>query len=186
MITGKLSVDLHKLAKFVNLSLPIITIAFFLAGLQLSFYFHFLTITAFFLTIINTYYLYAQKGHAILRNFGILAQGRYILESIGPELRQYLFASDTEEKPFNRTERVEVYRKSLDMDSARSFGSLHESDATELKIRHSMFPCDKSAHIPFSLTFGEERGIESTYTINNPVIISGMSYGALGLSLIHI
>ncbi len=185
MITGKLSVDLHKLAKFVNLSLPILTIAFFMAGLRLSFYFHFATVTLFFLTIINAFYLYAQKGHAILRNFGILGQGRYILESLGPELRQYLFASDTEEKPFNRAERVEVYRKSLDIDSARSFGSLHEFDATELKIRHSMFPTDKEKHIPFKLTFGEERGIDNAYTISKPIIISGMSYGALGQNAVR-
>ena len=31
-----------------------------------------------------------QKRHAILRNFPIMGHFRYILEAIGPELRQYI------------------------------------------------------------------------------------------------
>ena len=76
-----------------------------------------------------------QTRHSLLRNFGILGQARYLIESIGPEMRQYLFASDTEERPFNREERSEVYRKAQNLDSAFSFGSLGNFDATELKIR---------------------------------------------------
>lgn len=182
---SKISIDLHKLSRFVNLSLPILTIVFFLAGFYLSFYFHFLTVAFLFTTSLNIFYMYVQNGHALLRNFGILAQGRYMLESVGPELRQYLYASDTEEKPFNRIERAEVYRKSQNIDSASSFGSLHTFDATELKIRHSMFPTPTAELIPYSLTFGEERGIQNTHTINKPYIISAMSYGALGQNAVR-
>jgi glutamate synthase domain-containing protein 2 len=182
---SKISIDLHKLSRFVNLALPVLTIVFFLAGLKLSFYFHFLTVALLFTTCLNAFYLYLQKGHALLKNFGILAQGRYMLESVGPELRQYLFASDTEEKPFNRIERSEVYRKAQNIDSASSFGSLHTFDATELKIRHSMFPTPTAELIPYSLTFGEERGIEKTHTIDKPYIISAMSYGALGQNAVR-
>lgn len=177
---SKLSIDLQKLAKFTNVAIPILAVLFFLAGTYLSFYFHFLTVTFIFLTVINFFYVNVQTHHSLLRNFGVLGQGRYMLESIGPELRQYLFASDTEEKPFNREERSEVYRKSQNIDSAFSFGSLGSFDATEIKLRHSLFPADKSKIKPFSVTYGEERGIENTYTITRPVILSAMSYGALG------
>ena len=177
---SKLSINLHKLAKFTNVSIPILSILFFLAGIYLSFYFHFLTVTFIFLTIINFFYLNVQTNHSLLRNFGVLGQGRYMMESIGPELRQYLFASDTEERPFNREERSEVYRKAQNIDSAFSFGSQSNFDATEIKLRHSLFPADKSEMKPFSVTFGEERGIDNTYTITRPVIISAMSFGALG------
>ena len=102
------------------------------------------------------------------------------MESIGPELRQYFFANDTEEKPFNRNERSEVYRKAQNIDSATSFGSQNEFDASEVKIRHSMYPVLKSELEPFSVTFGEERGVKNPYTITHPIIISAMSYGALG------
>ncbi|MDA0348432.1 MAG: FMN-binding glutamate synthase family protein [Verrucomicrobia bacterium] len=180
-----LSIDLYRLSKFTNFALPLLAILFFIAGITISFYFNFLTVAFLFLTIVNVFYLKVQTEHSLLRNFGILAQGRYILESIGPELRQYLFASDTEERPFNRTERVEIYRKAKNMDSASSFGSMKEFDTSEIKIRHSMYPMDRENLEPYSLTFGEERGIRNTYTITRPLIISAMSFGSLGENAIH-
>ena len=104
---------------------------------------------------------------------------RYIIESIGPEFRQYLYMSDTEERPFNRIERAEVYRKSKNMDSSSAFGSLNNFDNSEIKLRHSMFPKQKSEQLPFSVKFGEERSITNAFTINKPMMISAMSYGAL-------
>lgn len=175
-----LSIDLHRLSKFTNFALPVLTVLFFMAGNVISFYFNFLTVACLFLTIVNIFYLKVQTQHSLLRNFGILAQGRYLIESIGPELRQYLFSNDTEERPFNRTERAEIYRKAKDIDSASSFGSQKNFDTTEIKIRHSMYPRDHEDLIPYSLTFGEERSIENTYTITRPMIISAISYGALG------
>ena len=41
-----------------------------------------------------------QKKHAILRNFPIVGHFRYILETIGPELRQYIVTNNDEELPF--------------------------------------------------------------------------------------
>jgi hypothetical protein len=37
-----------------------------------------------------------QREHTLLRNFPAIGRARYLLESIGPELRQYLIASNTE------------------------------------------------------------------------------------------
>ncbi|MFU8849298.1 MAG: glutamate synthase-related protein, partial [Opitutales bacterium] len=87
---------------------------------------------------------------------------------------------DREERPFNRTERSEIYRKSKNIDSAGSFGTLLEYDASEIKLRHSMFPTREEDVLPFRVTFGETRGIARPYTITQPMIISAMSYGALG------
>ncbi len=179
-MSTKLAINLHKLARFTNTAIPIATLLSFLAGWQISFYFHFLTVPMLGLTLINLYYLFAQRNHSLLRNFGILGQGRYMLESLGPELRQYWYSSDTEERPFNRTERAEVYRKANNIDSASSFGSLNDFDATEIKLRHSLFPISRNQLQPYRVIFGEERGIQNTYTLKVPFIISGMSYGALG------
>lgn len=131
------------------------------------------------LTCINFYYMNIQKSHILLTNFGFVAQLRYLIESIGPELRQYLFSSDTEEKPFSRVERAEVYRKAKDVDSSSAFGSQLEFNDREFKLRHSMFPTHKEDLQQFELTFGDNRGIKNTYTITKPIIISAMSYGAL-------
>lgn len=177
---SSLTVNLEKISKIVNFTLPLLFIAFLLAGYFHSFYFHFLTVTFLLMTLINLYFRHVQKHHALLANFGWVAQGRYLLESIGPELRQYLFTNDTEERPFTRVERSEVYRKAKGIDSSSAFGSLLEFDGTEFKLRHSMYPVDKKNIQPYSLTFGEERGIKNTFTMNKLILISAMSYGALG------
>ena len=146
-----LGIDLHKTARAVNLAIAIFAISFLLAGIFFSFYLHFFTVTFIFLNLINAFYLYVQRRHTLLRNFGLLAQTRYFLESLGPEMRQYLFASDTEERPFNREERSEIYRKSLNLDSALAFGSTGQFDAHEIKIRHSMFPLWILAFVIFQM-----------------------------------
>jgi glutamate synthase domain-containing protein 2 len=174
------TIDLHKLSRFANASIVALAAIFLIAGVYLSFWFHFLTVFFVLLTVLNLFYRHVQTSHTVLRNFGVLGQARYALESLGPELRQYLFASDVEERPFNRDERSEVYRKAKGIDSTVSFGSLKNYGATEIKIRHSLFPTDPTAREPFSVTLGEERGIENQYTLQRPVIISAMSFGALG------
>jgi|TARA_B110000037_G_scaffold222664_1_gene298627 glutamate synthase domain-containing protein 2 len=78
-----------------------------------------------------------------------------------------------------------VYRKAKDIDSAASFGSLHNFDAEEIKVRHSMFPSSKADLKPFRVTVGEERGLKSAYTIIRPIMISAMSYGALGSNAVR-
>lgn len=175
-----LHVDLHRLAKATNAFVFTLPFLFFLLGYFVSFYFHFLTVAALFLLVVNFSYRHIQNEHTILRNFGILGQGRYLIESIGPELRQYLFLNDREERPFNRAERSEVYRKAKNVDSAASFGTLTEYDASEIKLRHSLFPTDPRKKRDFRLTLGEERGVDEPYTLRRPIMISAMSYGALG------
>ncbi len=175
-----LRIDLHQLARFTNATLFLLPLVFFAAGVTVSFYFHFLTVASGFLLIVNLFYRYVQKDHAILRNFGLLGQGRYLIESIGPEFRQYLYSNDREERPFNRLERTNVYRKAKNVESATSFGSLLEYDATEIKLRHSMFPASTDLLQPFRLTLGEERGAKEPYVLTRPMMISAMSYGALG------
>ena len=182
---SSLSVDLHKISKFVNVGIPAGAVGFFFLGNTVSFYFHYLTIALLIMTVMNVFYLYVQREHAILRNFGLMGQARYIIESLGPEIRQYLISSDTEERPFNRLERAEVYRKSKGIDSASSFGSQMNFDGEEIKLRHSMYPVDKDDVIPFSVTYGEARGLASAYTIHRPIMISAMSYGALGSNAVR-
>jgi len=179
-LAGSISIDLEKLANVVNLALPFTILFFGFLGTTVSFNFHFLTVTFILITFVNFYYRHIQKSHTLLANFGIIAQLRYIIESVGPEFRQYLFLNDTEEKPFNRVERSEVYQKAKGIDSSSSFGSQLLFDKSEIKLRHSMYPISKTEIEPYALTFGAERGIEQTYTLKHPIIISAMSYGALG------
>lgn len=179
-MAAALAVNLEKVAKFTNSLLPVALVGVGLAGHFVSFYFHFLTVTLFLLSIVNFYYRHVQTEHALLRNFGFIAQARYVTESVGPELRQYLFSGDLSEKPFNRLERAEVYRKAKGVDSSSAFGSQLSFDATEIKLRHSMYPVKNEQIEPYRLVFGEERAIKQQLVLTHPVMISAMSYGALG------
>ena len=64
-----------------------------------------------------------QRQHAILRNFPIIGHFRYILEAIGPELRQYIVTDNNEERPFNRDQRRWVYASSKRENNYFGFGS---------------------------------------------------------------
>src|SRR5512144_1481068 len=50
-----------------------------------------------------------QRKHALLRNFPLIGHARYLIEAVGPELRQYVVAANNEERPFTRDQRRWVY-----------------------------------------------------------------------------
>ncbi len=179
-MTSTFAIDLEKISHTANIAIVVLCGLFGLAGYFVSFYFHFLTVAFFLLVLLNLFWRHGQTSHTLLANFGFLAQIRYLVESIGPEFRQYLFASDTEESPFNRVERAEVYRKAKGIDSTAAFGSLLAFDRTEIKLRHSFYPVDTDQLEPFDVAVGAARGLDTTYHIRRPIMISAMSYGALG------
>src|SRR5438874_11430161 len=51
-----------------------------------------------------------QKKHAVLRNYPVVGHLRYYFEQLGEYFRQYFFAGDRDEMPFNRPTRGWVYR----------------------------------------------------------------------------
>ena len=53
-----------------------------------------------------------QTRQTIRRNFPIIGHFRYLLESVGPELRQYIVTNNNEERPFSRGQRRWVYASS--------------------------------------------------------------------------
>lgn len=53
-----------------------------------------------------------QRKDAIRKNFPVLGRFRGILENFGKYFRQYFFAMDHEEMPFNRAQREYVYSTS--------------------------------------------------------------------------
>jgi len=83
-----------------------------------------------------------QRTHSILRIFPIVGHFRYWLEHIGPELRQYIVASDNEERPFSRAQRRWAYASSKKQNNYFGFGTSIdvEQQANHLVIKHSSFP----------------------------------------------
>src|SRR5437762_11760208 len=84
-----------------------------------------LTLSAIVLAAVASVAVYdlLQRKHAILRNFPIVGHFRYLLESVGPELRQYIVTSNQEERPFSRDQRRWVYASSKRQNSYFGFGS---------------------------------------------------------------
>ncbi|TLS36981.1 FMN-binding glutamate synthase family protein [Pseudalkalibacillus caeni] len=81
-----------------------------------------------------------QKQHAILRNFPVLGNVRYMTEKIGPELRQYLFNNDNEGKPFSRKEYQDVVKAGKYKQRLIGFGSDRDFQAEGFYIRNTLFP----------------------------------------------
>ena len=131
-----------------------------------------------------------QKKHAILRNFPLVGHLRYLLEKIGPELRQYWVANDKEEMPFTRAERSWVYATSKKQNNNFGFGSSELMYNTGYPIlKHSAFPTrDKyDAHgnlltssMPCAKLIGAAHNRKNSYRPESIVNISAMSFGSLG------
>jgi len=71
-----------------------------------------------------------QREHTLLRNFPVLGHARYLLESMGPEIRQYLVASNTEERPFTRDQRRWVYASAKKENNYFGFGTDNDIEYT--------------------------------------------------------
>ena len=71
-----------------------------------------------------------QREHSLLRNFPVLGHARYLLESIGPELRQYLVAGNNEERPFTRDQRRWVYASAKGENNYFGFGTDNDLEYT--------------------------------------------------------
>jgi glutamate synthase domain-containing protein 2 len=131
-----------------------------------------------------------QRDHAILRNYPLIGRARYLLEAIGPELRQYIVASNTEERPFNRDERRWVYTSSKKENNYFGFGTDRDVEYTAgyPVINHRTFgraipPSSPQAghevDLPCAKVLAATRGRTNAFRPESVVNISAMSFGSL-------
>jgi hypothetical protein len=64
-----------------------------------------------------------QAKDAVRRNYPVVGRFHHLFITLGEFFRQYLFAMDREELPFNRAERDWVYRAGYRKDNTIAFGS---------------------------------------------------------------
>ena len=123
-----------------------------------------------------------QPSHAILRNYPIIGHIRFILESIRPELRQYLIEDERDPVPFSREHRALVYRRAKDVHDAQPFGTVKDVGAVGYGwISHSVRPKTITDH-DFRVTIGGPDCLQpySASVLN----ISGTSFGAVSANAI--
>jgi glutamate synthase domain-containing protein 2 len=121
-----------------------------------------------------------QKKHSVLRNYPIVGRLRYFFEQLGEYFRQYFFAGDRDEMPFNRATRGWVYRLAKNEGGIIGFGStydLHHPGAM-IFVNHP-FPVLEEERLPTpSLILGEGY-CKQPFEAKSIVNISGMSFGAI-------
>ncbi|MGK0186926.1 MAG: glutamate synthase domain-containing protein 2 [Verrucomicrobiales bacterium] len=104
----------------------------------------FFTASIVFIIVAVAVYDVLQRKHAILRNFPVVGHFRYLLEMVGPELRQYIVTDNDEERPFSRDQRRWVYASAKGQNNNFGFGTDNdlELQPNYLIIKHRAFPID--------------------------------------------
>ena len=131
-----------------------------------------------------------QRDHALLRNFPVVGRARYLLEAIGPELRQYIVAGNNEERPFTRDQRRWIYASAKKENNYFGFGTDNDIEYTPGYpiIKHRTFgravpPSSPTAghevELPCAKVLGAARGRPRAFRPGSVVNISGMSFGSL-------
>ncbi len=136
-----------------------------------------------------------QKRRAILRNFPLIGHLRYLLESIGPELRQYIVTDNDEERPFSRDQRRWVYASSKKENNYFGFGTDNDLERTSnyVIIKHRVMGAgrgaageaygkagaDETYPLPCAKVLGGARGRARSFRPDSVVNLSAMSFGSL-------
>ena len=120
-----------------------------------------------------------QSQHTIRRNYPVIGRFRYLFERLGEFFRQYFFALDREELPFNRAQRTWVYRAAKNQDTTVGFGSTKDlRPAGSILFVNCPYPTlDKDAAETSTVTIGPN--CPNPYSNSSLINISGMSYGAI-------
>jgi len=135
-------------------------------------------------------YLYladiTQTQQAIRRNYPVVGRFRYWFEHLGEFFRQYFFAMDREELPFNRAQRSWVYRAAKKVDTTLAFGSTRSlTQPGEVIFLNCPFPTLSQEVAPTrEITVGAYSA-RIPFTTNSIFNVSGMSFGALSVPAVR-
>ncbi|ROO29687.1 glutamate synthase [Salinisphaera orenii MK-B5] len=124
-----------------------------------------------------------QSNHALLRNYPLLAHFRWAIESIRPEIRQYLLESDTEAAPFSREQRSQVYQRAKNVNDADPFGTEQNVYAEGYEWLVHSIAAKQPSETPPRVRVG---GPDCTQPYEASLLnISAMSFGSLSANAIQ-
>ncbi|RTL63046.1 MAG: FMN-binding glutamate synthase family protein [Hyphomicrobiales bacterium] len=120
-----------------------------------------------------------QTKDAVRRNYPVLGRFRYLFTSLGEFFRQYFFAMDREELPFNRAEREWVYRAADGESNTAAFGSTRNLavPGTPIFVNCPFPTLDTDAAETQPMQIGPYCRVP--FVARSFFNISGMSYGAI-------
>ncbi|MEM9704926.1 MAG: FMN-binding glutamate synthase family protein [Pseudomonadota bacterium] len=120
-----------------------------------------------------------QSRDAIRHNFPVVGRFRELFTRLGEFFRQYFFALDREEMPFNRAERDWIHKSSKGRNNTLPFGSTRNLSivGTPIFVNCAFPKLDEEANDPPAVVYGPYT--QNPYSASSVVNISGMSYGSL-------
>jgi glutamate synthase domain-containing protein 2 len=146
------------------------------------------TLTTLFIAVIGTVLLVLiimfvtdvmQTRDAVRRNYPLIGRFRGLFTSLGEFFRQYFFAMDREEMPFNRAEREWVSTSASGKDNTVAFGSTRNLGiiGTPIFVNCPFPKLTEDTEMAPAVTIGT--GARNPYDAQSIINISAMSYGAL-------
>ncbi|RBI85609.1 FMN-binding glutamate synthase family protein [Rhodosalinus halophilus] len=120
-----------------------------------------------------------QTGDAIRRNYPVIGRFRHLFTTLGEFFRQYFFAMDREELPFNRAQRNWVDAASKGTGNTLAFGSTRPMNlaGTPIFMNAAFPPLDDQFGTTEPVVIGPH--CRTPYAAPSFFNISGMSYGAI-------
>ncbi|WP_439105386.1 FMN-binding glutamate synthase family protein [Celeribacter marinus] len=120
-----------------------------------------------------------QTRDAVLRNYPVIGHFRHWFSVLGEFFRQYFFAMDREEMPFNRAQRDWIYRSANGKGNTVAFGSTRSLSipGTPIFMNAAFPPLDDQFATSEPMVIGPHCRVP--YTANSIFNISGMSFGAI-------
>ncbi len=135
-----------------------------------------LTLVLLVWTVLGAYEIFLSESN-LRRNYPVLANIRYMLEYIRPEIQQYFIANNTEERPFSRERRNLIYRRSKGANDTLPFGTQQDILAEGYRsLNHSILATSVSkehARVQVGNSACQQPYLASRLNI------SGMSFGAI-------
>ncbi len=138
-----------------------------------------------------------QRRHSVIANFPVVGHFRYLLEKLGPPVRQYFVSSNEEERPFTRDQRRWVYASAKKENNYFGFGTDNAFELTPgyVLFRHAAFPFpaphpgdpgyDAKYPCPGAKVLGGARGRKHAFRPSSIANVSAMSYGSLSAKAVE-
>jgi len=123
-----------------------------------------------------------QREHTVRRNFPVIGRLRYFLERQGEFFRQYFFAGDRQEMPFNRATRNWIYRSAKGLGGNISFGSTNDlREAGSILFVNAAFPVQEAEREPTPPLIIGDGYCAKPFTARSLINCSAMSFGAVSV-----
>jgi len=120
-----------------------------------------------------------QSKDAVRHNYPVVGRFRELFTRLGEFFRQYFFALDREEMPFNRAERDWIYHSARGEDNTQAFGSTRSLSpvGTPIFVNAPFPPLDDHSDHAKPVLIGPYA--RYPYEASSIINISAMSFGAL-------